>query len=116
MFEDLVITFDTVMSLYFAASVVLVWRKQKLKGPEKTVEPIDPNMCQCGHGAAFHDEEGCHVLVRKAEILEENSQGVPKKWRDKTCLCVRFVGPNSVYDPGLDADLARADKDGKKSR
>lgn len=64
-----------------------------------------PEICQCKHGAAFHDGNGCHVGVR----------GPVKKWTDPTffakrpiewtyveCPCVRYLGPLSSYVPELD--------------
>lgn len=113
--EDLLLSADTagMVGLILVSRTLANKMRQQQQQVKHPAAPPDPNICQCGHGASFHDQEGCHVLVRKAEIMQEDSMGRPTKWKDKTCLCVRFVGPNSVYDPGLDADLAKADKTAK---
>lgn len=72
----------------------------------RTPRPAPP-VCACKHGANFHDEGGCHYVERGA-VIEWDDCGDATAYGNLPCDCVRYVGPGSSYDPGLDQDIARA--------
>lgn len=83
------------------------------KGEKKTPEQ-QATTCACGHSVVYHNESGCQFVIIKGQVTKYNSYGDPVKWEPAACTCVRYVGPGSTYDPGLDADIARAVEMGKK--
>ena len=52
-------------------------------------------VCQCRHGSAFHDGDGCRESVMVTDPLTRIS--VHKK-----CSCAHYVGPATSYVPELD--------------
>jgi hypothetical protein len=66
----------------------------------------EPQVCSCTHYASFHDEKGCHDVVKR--YIGRDKKTGDKIMRHDPCACVRYVGPGSVYDPGLEQDIARA--------
>lgn len=99
--------------------VALSWAASAGKEARRALEiprtPRPPEqVCSCRHGANFHNEEGCHN-VQRGVAIKWDEYGDATKYGDLPCDCVRYVGPGSLYDPGLDQDLLRAQKmqDGK---
>ena len=74
---------------------------------KKKAKVKDPNRCTCKHNVSFHDAQGCHAQV-DGKAIKFDAYNDPTAWEQVDCGCRRFVGPNSSYDPGLDADLAAA--------
>jgi hypothetical protein len=70
-----------------------------------------PEICQCGHGSAFHDRAGCHHVV-DGQILEHDAYDEPILWERVQCPCVRYVGPLSSYVPELDGEPAAIPENG----
>lgn len=97
-FEDAALVVDN------AAILVLLLRSRN-RNPRK----VDVNKCACKHNVSFHDEEGCHGQV-DGKPIKYDAYNDPTAYEKVRCSCRRYVGPNSSYDPGLDADLARASK------
>jgi hypothetical protein len=60
-------------------------------------EPAAPlaEVCQCKHGSAFHDGDGCRVRVLETDPLTQIGSR-------KKCPCVHYVGPGTSYVPELD--------------
>lgn len=67
------------------------------KSKTNTVE-----VCQCKHGAAFHDGAGCQTVIEQGRVTEYNYAGIPVAWKPAKCTCVRYVGPSTSYLPELD--------------
>lgn len=63
--------------------------------------PMKPprEICQCGHGAAFHRQDGCNATIAR-EVGAFSVKHIP-------CPCVRYVGPSSSYVPELDGPTAK---------
>lgn len=72
--------------------------RRKASGPPAEI-------CQCGHGSAYHDRSGCHHQVH-GQILKYDVYATPIKWEIADCPCVRYVGPLSSYVPELDGASA----------
>lgn len=58
-------------------------------------EAVNPEVCQCTHGAAFHDGSGCRERVVVRDPLTLLS-------RNAKCSCAHYVGPSTSYVPELD--------------
>jgi hypothetical protein len=56
---------------------------------------LTAEVCQCTHGSAFHDGNGCRAVVVETDPLT-------KIQRNRTCSCVHYVGPSTSYVPELD--------------
>jgi hypothetical protein len=74
---------------------VITGRRQR-----RSLTPAE--ICQCGHGSAFHDQAGCHATVQ-GQALAYDDFDEPIKWEQAGCACVRYVGPLTSYVPELDA-------------
>jgi hypothetical protein len=93
----------TAAAVSCAVSAFMVGRRKK---PSMNAVEI----CQCGHGSAFHDGSGCKMLVEKGVVLKYNSYGEPKMWKAAPCACVRYVGPGTSYVPELDGPNGPLDR------
>lgn len=107
--EDLLLSVETVVlvaSLLSNHRLAQELKKAKAKKP-------DPTMCACKHTVNYHDEEGCRDRTERWTGYDKRGNRVMTL---DPCSCARFVGPNSTYDPGLDADVARAAKAAKDAK
>lgn len=83
-------------AVFYGTGFLAGRRARKTAGPPAEI-------CQCGHGSAYHDRAGCHRTV-KGQILKYDAYADPIKWEIVECQCVRYVGPLSSYVPELDGD------------
>lgn len=76
----------------------------------KSEAPVPEEVCQCGHGSAFHDRTGCHLILYQHEkkIIGRTAYDSPVIQETRVpgsgeeCRCLRYVGPGSSYLPELD--------------
>lgn len=87
-----------IAAAFYAAGILTRRRTRRIAGPP-------PEVCQCGHGSAYHDRAGCHHTV-KGQILRYDMYSQPIKWELAECPCVRYVGPLSSYVPELEGEPA----------
>lgn len=104
--DDLILAFETTA---LAASLISNYRLGRKPKGEDFIR------CACKHKVNYHDEGGCHAQV-SGKPIKYDAYNEPTAWEKVRCSCRRFVGPNSTYDPGLDADLARAQKAAEDSK
>jgi len=71
--------------------------KQRSRAAINTTE-----VCQCEHGASYHDGAGCRYVIGKGRVTRYSVSGTPIEWEPAECTCVRYVGPNTSYLPEID--------------
>ncbi|MFF7198320.1 hypothetical protein ACFZAM_32010 [Streptomyces sp. NPDC008079] len=91
---------------YFLAKVLNI-RSGGFGTRVSNVKRPDAELCQCEHGAAFHDAEGCrerNQILIKETVYRVDAYGVPtynREWTTEPCRCVGYVGPNTVVELDL---------------
>jgi len=103
---DIYLVQDIVAALAGSLTTSLISHSRLKK---KAAKASNPNRCTCKHNVSFHDETGCHFQV-DGRAIKFDAYNDPTAWEQVDCGCRRFVGPNTSYDPGLDADLAAAQR------
>lgn len=73
--------------------------KQKLE-LERTRLNANRPICECGHGANFHDRTGaCVETVQRPN--QWNDEGKATGYENVPCVCLNYVGPS----PGITGDI-----------
>jgi hypothetical protein len=81
-----------------------------------------PEICQCNHGVAFHDQHGCHAIKVVTEKVVLGTVTKSNTYEGKVtkpvtenkvvdryeCPCLAYVGPGSEYH--VDLRLAALDR------
>jgi hypothetical protein len=73
--------------------------KKKLELEQKRLNANRP-ICECGHGANFHDRSGaCIETVQRPN--QWNAEGKATGYENVPCVCLNYVGPS----PGITGDI-----------
>jgi hypothetical protein len=68
-------------TVFFAASA---WRHEAHRRDRAGMSPKP--ICGCGHNVSFHDDNGCHHLIREPYVDPYE------------CGCVKYTGPEPLPD------------------
>lgn len=102
---DVVGAFMAAVTMYFVGRI-----RGRNNERERLAVEARTEVCTCSHGVSFHDRNGCHhtkplfetVVIDRYDPYGDGTERLLTDERavgERTCTCLRYVGPISTYDP-----------------